>query len=92
MAANNPILKNKPFYAFFKRLFDLLASGLALLIMRRVYWIISADSEKFRIKFPIKFLLFREYIPTNPEQQAMDIKDCCINLILQKNPTCIREL
>ncbi len=33
MAANNPILKNKPFYAFFKRLFDLLASGLALLIL-----------------------------------------------------------
>ncbi len=33
MAANNPILKKKPFYDFFKRLFDLLASGLALLIL-----------------------------------------------------------
>ncbi|MBQ7096236.1 MAG: sugar transferase [Clostridia bacterium] len=33
MAANNPILKKKPFYDFFKRLFDLLASGLALLLL-----------------------------------------------------------
>lgn len=33
MAANNPILKKKPFYEFFKRLFDVLASGLALLIL-----------------------------------------------------------
>ena len=53
-------------------------------------WNIFPDSAESKSKYPTRSSSFRGFTPISPEQPARDIRACCISLIPNPSPICIK--